>query len=187
MKYRFGSFNMNNMGMDIIENGELPSVANNRYDKVKELVEKHREGLCEKDSAVKLYMSTQEEFDRYFIKTSIPNKREIRRKTVAVIDDTAKSNSDLLITTEGIVQIVKGRVKETVPYEAITLAADKSAIILHQPYASKDVNIDRLVELISALSGTDIIEIRDKKTTFSKIADLATLVKKQLPDMDGKK
>ena len=52
---------------------------------------------------------------------------------------------------------------------------------------SKDVNIDRLVELISALSGTDIIEIRDKKTTFSKIADLATLVKKQLPDMDGKK
>ena len=136
---------------------------------------------------MKLYMSTQEEFDRYFIKTSIPNKREIRRKTVAVIDDTAKSNSDLLITTEGIVQIVKGRVKETVPYEAITLAADKSAIILHQPYASKDVNIDRLVELISALSGTDIIEIRDKKTTFSKIADLATLVKKQLPDMDGKK
>ena len=175
------------LSIDIIENGELPSVANNRYDKVKELVEKHREGLCEKDSAVKLYMSTQEEFDRYFIKTSIPNKREIRRKTVAVIDDTAKSNSDLLITTEGIVQIVKGRVKETVPYEAITLAADKSAIILHQPYASKDVNIDRLVELISALSGTDIIEIRDKKTTFSKIADLATLVKKQLPDMDGKK
>ena len=106
---------------------------------------------------------------------------------MAVIDDTAKSNSDLLITTEGIVQIVKGRVKETVPYEAITLAVDKSAIILHQPYASKDVNIDRLVELISALSGTDIIEIRDKKTTFSKIADLATLVKKQLPDMDGKK
>ena len=54
-------------------------------------------------------------------------------------------------------------------------------------HTSKDVNIDRLVELISALSGMDIIEIRDKKTTFSKIADLATLVKKQLPDMDGKK
>ena len=83
---------------------------------------------------------------------------------MAVIDDTAKSNSDLLIKTEGIVQIVKGRVKETVPYEAITLAADKSAIILHQPYASKDVNIDRLVELISAPSGTDISGRRPGRT-----------------------
>ena len=175
------------LSIELLEDGELPSVANNRYDEVQGIMEAHCKGLCTKNGAVLLYMSSQEEFERYFIKASMPNMREIRRKTVAVLDDTAQTNSDLLFTTEGIVQIVKGRVKELVPYDEIALAADNSAIILHQPYANRYVNMDKLIELVSALRGNDVFEVREKKTPLGRIADFATLMKKQLPDMDGKK
>lgn len=175
------------LSIELLEDGELPSVVHDRYDEVRGIVETHCEGLCINNGTTLLYMSSQEEFERYFIKASMPNTREIRRKTVAVIDDTAQTNSDLLFTTEGIVQIVKGRVKELVPYDEIVLAADNSAIILHQKYANRDVNMDKLIELVSALRGNDAFEVRDKKTALGRIADLTTLVKKQLPDIDGKK
>lgn len=46
-------------------------------------------------------MTNKEEFDRYFINLDIPKKHEIRRKTVAVLDDVSDKNNDLMFTTEG--------------------------------------------------------------------------------------
>ncbi len=87
-------------------------------------------------------------------------------------DDGSEKDNDLLFTTDGIMQVIKGKMKTVVPYDGIDLNAEKTAIILHQPYNNPHVNMHQLIELIMKLRSKPFAEVKEKKTSFDLIAGL---------------
>ena len=160
------------LGIELIEEGVLTSVVNDRFDEVRKIILQYKMKLCASAGVARLYMNGHEGFDRYFINLNIPNKREIRRKTIAVLDDSSEKDNDLLFTTDGIMQVIKGKMKTVVPYDGIDLNAEKTAIILHQPYNNSQVDMHQLIELIMRLRTKPFVEVKDKKTPFDLIAGL---------------
>ena len=160
------------LGIELIEDGILTSVVNDRYDEVFAVISDYRNTLCWPEGTMKLIMSDQEDFDRYFIRLNIPNKRDIRRKTVAILDDASSKDNDLLFTTEGIIQIIKGKMKTVVPYDDTEVSSDKTTLILHQPYSNIQLNMFKLVDLVLKLRTKPFAEIKDKKSPLDLIAGI---------------
>ena len=160
------------LGIELIEDGVLTAVVNDRYDEIYNIISEYHNILCLQGSGIDLILSDQEEFDRYFIRLGIPNKRDIRRKTVAVLDDSSSKDNDLLFTTEGIMPVTKGKMKAVVLYNDVEINADRSALILHQVYNNSKVNMIKLIELIMKLRTKPFAEIKDKKTPFDLLAGI---------------
>ncbi|MEG1061992.1 MAG: hypothetical protein RSE43_10655 [Oscillospiraceae bacterium] len=160
------------LGIELIDDGVLLSVVNDRYDEVKKAICKYADSICVNHDTCSMVISGNEEFDRYFIRLEIPNGRDIRRKTVAVFDDNSAKSHDLLFTTEGIVQIMKGKMKEIVPYDEIELTADRSAILLHQSYSNPNISIESFIQLILSLRTKPFAEGKEKKNPFDHIMEI---------------
>ena len=151
------------LGIELIEDGISSTVVNDQFDKIKQIIAAHASRICQLSEKARIVISGEEEFDRYFIRLDIPNKRDIRRKTVAILDDYSSKDRDLLFTIEGIMQIVKGVVKVVVVYDEIALSSDNAAIILNQrQYSSDDIEMKNLIELIQSLRTKPFAEIKDK-------------------------
>lgn len=159
------------LGIELIDEGTLTTVANDRFEETKEKITTCSKTLCVNSEASELITCDQEAFDRYFIRLEVPNKREIRRKTVAILDDHSARDRDLLFTTEGVMQIVRGAVKTAVAYDDIALGSDNNSIILHQrTYSNTDVNMENLINLILSLRTKPFAEVKDKNI-FDSILD----------------
>ena len=160
------------LGIELIEEGVLTSVVNDRYDEISRTISQYRETLCTPESGISLLMSSQEEFDRYFIRLGIRNKRDIRRKTVAILDDETSGDHDLLFTTEGIMPLIKEKMKKVVQYDDIEVNPDRTVLFLHQPYTNNRLNMFTLIELIMKLRSKPFAEVKDKKNPFDLIAGI---------------
>ena len=75
---------------------------------------------------------------------------------------TAKDN-DILFTTEGITQVIKGKLKENIPYDKIKINNEKSSIILLQKYYNQNINMDILINIIGTLRSKKYMEIKRTK------------------------
>ena len=116
----------------------------------------YAKNICSDESCCQCILTGEEEFERYFIRLGESNHREIRRKTVAIIDDSTAKDNDILFTTEGITQIIKGKLKENVPYDKIKINNEKSSIILRQKYYNPNINMDILIKIIGTLRSKNI-------------------------------
>jgi hypothetical protein len=116
-----------------------------------------------------LDMPGSEDFDfadpkiRTVIRTGIGNKSDIRRKAAAVLDDSTGHDRDLLFTTEGIMPVIKEKVKKAVLYDDVTVSTEKELIILHQPYVNHSVNMQKLIDLILELRTRPFAEVKKAK------------------------
>ena len=77
-----------------------------------------------------------------------------------------------MFTTDGILSIIKGRVKAEVSYDDIKVNADSTAIILHQVYTNESINMKELIKLLLKLGTKPFAEIKDKKTPFDLLAGI---------------
>lgn len=161
------------LGMELIEDGVTTAVLDDRYNEVKSKIEAVESTLCVNEDEVQLIFSDDEKFDRYFIRLGVPNKRDIRRKTVAILDDCSDSDNDLLFTTEGVMQILKGRMKEAVAYDDIMLNADKTAIILHREYQNENVDMAKLIDVVLSLRSIPFAEVAENNNPLDFIAGIA--------------
>jgi len=150
------------LGVELIDEGILTSDLNNRFKEIKKKLLKERDRICSSGSTSKLFISGEEDFDRYFIKAGFPNKHEIRRKTIAILDDTTAKDKDLFFTIDGIMQISRGKMKDVVPYDDIEANADWSAINIHQFYSNEAVDMRELILLIEQLRSKPIEAIPDR-------------------------
>lgn len=157
------------LGIELIEEGILTADANDRYDEIFKTISAFRNTLCAADGEVRLIMSDQETFDRYFIRLGIQNKRSIRRKTVAILDDETSKDNDLLFTTEGIMQVIKGKMKKVIPYDDVDINTDRTALIMHQSYSNTQIDMVKLIDLVMKLRTKPFAEIKDKKNPFDLI------------------
>ena len=140
------------LGIELIDEGKSTVEVDNRYDEVARTIIRYKEDLINKTEGISILMRNQSKFDRYFIDLkNVPDKHTLQRKTVAIIDDKAESDNDLLFTTDGLVQIVKGKMKEIVEYDTIKRLKDDTGLMISQEYENDHINMPELIELIKSL------------------------------------
>ncbi len=83
--------------------------------------------------------------------------------TLAVLDDRTKGDMDLLFTTEGLVPIIKGKCKNSIPYENIGWSKNtkKKELEVGLKYSNeKNLDMDKLYDLIKKLQ---VFEMKKEK------------------------
>ena len=98
-----------------------------------------------------VYFHDSAEFNSYFENSKLKNHKDILQKTIAIYDDKSMRNVDVMFTADGVVPIVRGSVKTSIPY--IQLAGDdvkKKAVALLGGMNNKGKNY-ALVYPIAAL------------------------------------
>lgn len=76
---------------------------------------------------VELYTNDECRVDKYFA-SNVLRKSGKRRNTLAVLEDYSKQRCDLLFTSEGVIPIVRGKMKEAVQYSNVKKTDDGSAL-----------------------------------------------------------
>ena len=152
------------LGIELIDDGKTTIETDSRYDEIAGIIYQYKEKIVNEEAKVTLFMRNQPRFDRYFIDLkNVPNKHTLQRKTVAILDDGAESDSDLLFTTEGLVQIVKGKMKEAVPYDNIKLLKDNKGLEISSDYVNERVNMEALIELVQKLRSDPVMKMVEDK------------------------
>lgn len=117
-----------------------------------------------------IYFNRDSEFDGYFCGAPFKGYPDIKGHAIMVLKDQSRRNFDLIFTTDGIVSVIKEKVKNLTPYEEVKRRGN--ALLLYrnefQPFReykvlSFDINI--LYNLIRQL-GTKFVKNLDEKTEF---------------------
>ena len=156
------------LGIELIDEGKSSIVFDKCRETILQKIKQKDNGLILDPLNVSLIYEGTEEFDRYFILLDTPNKRNIRRKTVAIIDDRSEQDNDLLFTTEGIIRIKKGKLKDVVAYDDIVLNKNSNGteLIIQSAYTSEHLNMDNLIKLIESLSTKGVLDVREQVNPF---------------------
>ncbi|MBO4787689.1 MAG: hypothetical protein IKX04_08645 [Clostridiales bacterium] len=158
------------LGVELIDDGKSTVEMDNRYDEIAQKILQYKEKLMNEEARVILLMRNQPKFDRYFIDLkNVPDKHTLQRKTVAILDDGAESDSDLLFTTDGLVQIVKGKMKEPVPYDDIKLLKNNTGLQISSDYENDRINMEAMIELIQSLRTDPVMKVVDDKNPVEAI------------------
>lgn len=137
-------FNEEMLGKDMID--ELALMKNidsivNHLNSIKD------EMIDNTQNETKLILKSDTEDFNYYIKNVNFNKKDVT-KIIAIIDDSSKSNIDMLLTTEEIILLKKGKEKTRSKYNEIELINDSNEMKLNlgfpNEYKNKNINIERL-------------------------------------------
>ena len=110
-----------------------------RYRKIEKIIREHSSTIDAISEKSVVYFHDSAEFNAYFENSSLRNHRDILQKTIAVYDDKAFKNVDVLFTSEGVVPVIRNKIKSTIPYISL---------------ASEDTK-NRLLEIIKVISKKD--------------------------------
>ena len=150
------------LGYELIDDGVTTAETDNRYNEIAEKIIKFREKINAIGKGTVLLMSDQEAFDRYFVGLSgIAKDNKLRRKTVAILDDQTETDNDLLFTIDGIIQIVKGKMKEPVSYDHVKVLAEEIGLMIYQQYVNANVDIKDIIEMIKTLRENPAMEVHE--------------------------
>ena len=139
------------LGPELIDEGILSSAVDDKFNTVLKIIEENKDDICAEGSTSKMLMCKSDEFDRYFINAYFPNKQEIRKKTVAILDDQSKKDRDLLFTTEGLMQVYRGRLKTVVLYDDVEVNSDETHLLLHWVYINDQIDMKKLIDTVALL------------------------------------
>ena len=158
------------LGFELIDDGVTTASTDDRYDEISRILVSYRAKLTNENAKLFFLMRNQQEFEKYFTQNiNGIDRHKLQRKTVAILDDKGDSDNDLLFTTDGLVQIVKGKYKEPVPYDDIQVLAENSGLMLHQSYENKDLDMNELIEAIKALRENPVMQVYESKNPMDFI------------------
>lgn len=136
--------------------GETAIKENERIQKNKEMINQikaAKERIVKNKEEIEFYTNDDPRVERYFYNKELRKHASIRRKTLAILDDRSKHDMDLIFTTEGIMAVIKGRVKQVTSYHAITWGSNgkKKALMMNIHYENPGLDMDKLYDLICKL------------------------------------
>jgi len=167
------NLNKQYLGIELILDGVTTAETDNRYDEIARHIVAFLDKIPKENTSTTFLTKNSPMFDRYFINlTNVPNKHSLQRKTVAVLDDQGDSDNDLLFTTDGLVQIVKGRMKEPVAYDDIKLLENDKGLMISQEYENGNVSMYQLISLIRKLRTNPVIQVHESKNPVDMIFSL---------------
>lgn len=151
------------LAVELITEGITTQEVNDRFETVREIISTYIPKVCRVGNNVQMIMCDEEAFDRYFVRLEIPNKAQIRKKTVAVLDDMSSRDNDLIFTTEGVMQVVRGKMQKPMPYNDIYFSPADFAVLLAKPYFLQEVNMLSLREMLIKLRTKPYEKAKEKK------------------------
>ena len=152
------------LGIELIDDGKTTIETDNRYDEIARSFIQFKDQITKESEGITWLMRNQPKFDRYFIDLkNVPDKHTLQRKTVAILDDNAESDNDLLFTTDGLIQIVKGKMKEALPYDEIRLLKDDAGLMIRQEYENNRIDMSVMIELIKSLRTDPVMKYVENK------------------------
>ena len=136
--------------------GETAIKENERIQKNKEMINQiktAKDRIVKNKEEIEFYTNDDPRVERYFYNRELRKHASIRRKTLAILDDRSKHDMDLIFTTEGIMAVIKGRVKQVTSYHAITWGSNgkKKALMMNIRYENPGLDMDKLYDLICKL------------------------------------
>ena len=117
-------------------------------------IQQDMEKIVTNPEVVEFYTQEDVRMNRYFYNKALQKSLAIRTSTLAVLDDRARSDCDLMFTTSGIMPVIRGHVKKTIPYQEITWSGNtrKKELRIGSRFSSDNLDMDALYELIQALA-----------------------------------
>lgn len=117
-----------------------------------------------------IYFSGTPEFNGYFLNTSFEEHTDVRSHAIMILKDKTKRKFDLIFTTDGIVSVIKDRVKNLTAYNEVKLKGDaillyRNEVVLTREYKALSFDINVLYDLIRQL-GTRFVKNLDEKTEY---------------------
>lgn len=104
------------------EEGRNYQEKRSRYLEIERIIIKHADEMNRISEKASVYFHDSAEFNLYFENSKLKNHKDILQQTIAIYDDKSMHNVDIMFTAEGVVPIVRGNVKTSIPY--IQLASD---------------------------------------------------------------
>ena len=104
-----------------------------------------------------VYFSDTPEFNGYFLSTTFEEYATLKNHSIMILKDQTDRCFDLIFTTNGIVSVIRNRVKNMTPYEEVKLRGQAillyaNEIILTREYKALSFDINILYELIQQLA-----------------------------------
>ena len=114
-----------------------------------------------------IYFNDMPEFNGYFMSTTFEAHPDVRSHAMMIIKDRAKRKFDLIFTTDGIVSVIKDKVKNLTPYDEVKMKSDsillyKNELLLTREYKVFSFDVNMLYCLIRQLATKFIKNINDK-------------------------
>lgn len=114
------------------------------------MVEEAADSIIEDGTRVELLIKGSQKFDLYFKNVNLKGDA-FKSKTLAVIDDTSRSDQDLFITSDGVVPVKHGKVDKLRRFEKIEYQGKSLKLGWPEEYSNSAVNLGNLYNLIEKL------------------------------------
>ena len=171
-------------GFELIDDGITTTETDDKYERIAEVLYGFRDKTNSKSKDVVVLMKDQVEFDKYLKgNPSTSNDHKIQRKVVAIIDDRSEEDNDLLFTTDGIVQIIKDKKKDSVKYNNVKVLPNNAGLMLRQTYKNSRIDIKELIEIIKKLRDNPVMEVYDNKVANARDMVFGLFKKKNESDI----
>ena len=123
-----------------------------------------------KDDQTIVYFSDSPEFNGYFWSETFKDHADVKSHSMMILKDNTKRKFDLIFTTDGIVSVIKDKVKNITPYNEVKRKGDsillyRNEILLNREYKSLSIDVNVLFGLIKQL-GTRFIKNISEKTEY---------------------
>ncbi len=112
-----------------------------------------------------VYFGGDPEFNGYFYNVTFENHPDIKAHATMIIKDKSKMKVDLVFTTDGIVDVVKDKVRNLTSYDEVKLKGDSLLLFSNfgkREFKNASININALYNLIRELGSHFIVGIEDK-------------------------
>ena len=135
------------------ENAVLQNERAKKNAEMLRLIRSMIDSIVQNKEVVEFYTQEDPRMNRYFYNKALQAYQGIRCRTLAVLDDRSRQDCDLVFTTEGVLPVIRGKAKNTVPYREIdwTPNARKKELRIGVKYSSDNLGMDALYKLILAL------------------------------------
>ena len=133
-----------------------------------------------KNNDTSIYFSDSNEFNGYFCNVAFQEHPDVKSHALMILYDKTERKYDLVFTTDGIVSVVKNRVRNITPYNEIKLKGDSLVLyqnwgVLTKDYRVTSLDINVLYDLIRQL-GSKFVRSFDDKTEYIEGAVTAAVL-----------
>ena len=129
-----------------------------------------------KDDSLAIYFLGDSEFSSIFYDTSFESFAGVQSHAIMVLKGKSKKHSDLIFTTNGIVHIVKGKVKNLTPYKEVELKNNQIILFRNFKYSTSALDMLLLFNVIKELGGKFLVGVEDKTEYLAGTVNSATIV-----------
>lgn len=140
--------------------GQHAIIANQTAKFIKEMASFAKKSMTEiplTNNDVSIYYRDEDTFNGYFYSETFNAHSDLKSYSIMVIKDNTKTKFDLIFTTQGIVNVVNGKVKTRTPYKEVTISGNSIVLYPNRKYHSTAFDTNAILSLIRKL-GTKFVK-----------------------------